>query len=111
VESDGDEFGGFEIGPQEAEMMEFSASQSTPTRKAVKTSDVATPSRVVKNESSGLQTPVTGNANIGRSEFGGSLHTPSSSFQGSVEKRAVMGKIGYAVTDDVLEVLKGKVDA
>ena len=107
-------FGPFEVSPEDAAEMEFHASQTprlsprpapqTP-RKAAKTGNLATPGRA------GLPTPVTGGS-AGRSLKGSrDIQTPSASPEDSVERRAEMGKTGYAITDDVMEVLKGKVDA
>jgi polyhydroxyalkanoate synthesis regulator phasin len=107
------EFGGFEVSPEEAAEIEFNASQASqsspmPTpqtpRKAVKTGNLATPGegRAL------LATPVTGGRSL---EGSRDIQTPSAPPEESVERRAEMGKTGYAVTDDVMEVLKGKVDA
>lgn len=110
--SSDDEFGGLDVSPEEAAQMEMNASRSsrasrsTPMpqtpRKAIKTEPLDTPGRI-----GGLPTPVTGGRTL---EGSRDIQTPSASPEDSIERRAEMGKTGYSITDDVLEVLKGKTD-
>ena len=109
--SDSD-FGGFELSPEMAEILtRASQTSSTPMptpqtpRKAAKSGDFATPGAGIR---AGLPTPVTGGFTDRESR---DIQTPSASPNESVERRAEMGKTGYVITDDVMEVLKGKVNA
>lgn len=109
-----DEFGGFGLQPVEAAEVEHQASQSmtsAPTpRKTIKSFEYATPGRAAPAEFGGLPTPVTGGRTVSDgSRDVGIFSTPHSS-QEDVEHRAAMGKTGYTITDDVMELLKGKVD-
>jgi hypothetical protein len=115
LDDSGDEFGGFGLQPGEAAEMEQQASQSmvspeTP-RKVIKSFEYATPGRAEQAGPRGLPTPITGGRTVSEgSRDVGVFSTPHSS-QEDVEQRAAMGKTGYTITDDVMELLKGKVDA
>jgi hypothetical protein len=110
-----DEFGEFGLQPRQAAAMEQRASQSmtspeTP-RKVIKSFEYATPGRPAQTGHGGLPTPITGGGTVfeGSRDIG-VFSTPHSS-QEDIEQRAAMGKTGYTITDDVVELLKGKVDA